>query len=866
MIIPNGSRVLSRLSAAAIELGRDAVLSRAARGAHPRITKGRCTLARASGGSRVSVRARGPPHGHRYERGADWVTRDHKLGKDIGGGKESSMDGSRPAQSGGSVGPANGAPANGAPVGGGPPGGTPGSGAPLILLAERASEVERALLRQWLRDADLRPLTVLALDGPGLARSLARTSPDTVVTAARVAWLPRERGGERRVRWSDVFSQVNPRRPPAFRQAHIVRREPDRARVVVAEPATVAALRERWGGTGSFAQFVTRQARLALARSERALVGRRYKVPKHVVEAIEDSPEFRGEVAALATRLEMTEPELIERAGANLHGLVASMSPIAVDLLSGALRPLHSHAWNVQADTAGLEQLRDLNRHHALVFLPSHRSYADPLLLADVLAEHDFPRNHVLGGDNLHFWPIGALAKRAGIVFIRRSFSDDEIYKLALREYLGYLISKRFNLEWYMEGGRSRTGKLRPPRYGLLAYVAEAVERGRADDAYLVPVAITYDQLREVSAMAAEQGGMAKKAEGLQWLASYAKGQLTRIGTVHVRFAEPLSLRSALESGGHRGQPGPRRLALHKVAFEVAVRINRVTPVTATALVTLALLGVRDRALTLGQVRRVLEPLRAYLADRGLPYSGGVLRSETGIRRVLAALAQQHVVTAYAGGEEPVYAIERGQHLVAAFYRNSAIHHFVDRAVAELVLLSRPDDRWEEAMRLRDQLKFEFFFPDKVSYRTQLCAELERLDPGWETALDGRAVLEHSKFLVANRVLRSFLDAQLVVAERLAARSPRNPVTEREFLDECAGVGRQMLLQGRLHGPESLSRELFSSALKLAGNHDLIDPGREELAQRRLDFTARMRDVVARLIVIDGIDAASRREAVGVEP
>ncbi|HEV2373206.1 MAG TPA: glycerol-3-phosphate 1-O-acyltransferase [Streptosporangiaceae bacterium] len=736
----------------------------------------------------------------------------------------------------------------------------------LVLLAEPASEVERALVLRWLRDTDMQPAAVLPLDGPGLARSLSRARPGTVVTAARITWLPRERDGERRVHWLDVLSQVNPRRPPAFWQTRMVRREPDRARLVVAEPATVAALRERWGGSGSFAKFVSRQARLALDRSERALLGYRYKVPKFVVEAIDDSPRFRDAVASLATRLGLSEPETMRRARVALEGMVASMSPVAVDLLSGALRPLHAYAWDVRADTGGLARLRELNRQHALVFLPSHRSYADPLLLADVLAEHDFPRNHVLGGDNLRIWPIGPLAKRAGIVFIRRSFSGDEIYKLALREYLGYLLAKRFNLEWYMEGGRSRTGKLRPPRYGLLSYVAEAVADGRVGDVYLVPVAITYDQLREVSAMAAEQGGGTKRAEGLGWLASYARGQLSRVGTVHVRFAPPLSVRAALPEGGPDGDPDAWRLALQKMAFEVAVRINQDTPVTATALVTLALLGVRDRALTIGQVRGVLEPLRGYLTERGLPHSGEVLRTDAGVSRVLGALAQQNVVTVYTGGEEPVYAIERGQHLVAAFYRNSAIHHFVNRAVAELVLLSPPADRWDEAMRLRDQLKFEFFFPDKASYRAELCAELERLDPGWEAVPDGRTVLERSEFLVANRVLRSFLDAQLVVAERLAARNPRQPVVEKEFLDECGGVGRQMLLQGRLHGPESLSRELFATAVKLAENLDLVDPGRDELAQRRRDFGARVRDVVARLVTIDETDAACRREAIGVEP
>src|SRR5262249_56687824 len=103
----------------------------------------------------------------------------------------------------------------------------------------------------------------------------------------------------------------------------------------------------------------------------------------------------------------------------DLDGLVASMSPVAVDLLYGALRPLHAYAWDVQADTAGLGRLRGLNRRYALVFLPSHRSYADPLLLADVLADHGFPRNYVVGSDNLRIWPMSLLALPSGGRFIR---------------------------------------------------------------------------------------------------------------------------------------------------------------------------------------------------------------------------------------------------------------------------------------------------------------------------------------------------------------------------------------------------------------------------------------------------------------
>ena len=748
----------------------------------------------------------------------------------------------------------------------------PGGPITSVVLVDAATETERGLVEEWMRAAGLTSATVLPVHGAALARPLARLDGDAVITPVRVAWLPRERNGQRRVRWSDLAALTNPRRPLASAQARIARREPDRAAVVVAEPATVADLSSRYGARGSgaradaaFGEFVARQAALALERAERALVGDRYKVPKRIVEAVEASPEFRQEIDELAGRLELPAAEVADRAATDLHGLVASMSPMAVDLLSGVLRPLHSRAWNVQVDDAGLENLRELNRKHALVFLPSHRSYADPLLLADVLAEHDFPRNHVLGGENLSFWPVGPLAKRAGIVFIRRSFGGDEIYKLAVRQYFGFLLAKRFNLEWYMEGGRSRTGKLRPPRYGLLANVAEAVERDRTEDVYLVPVSITYDQLREVSAMAAEQVGAAKKGEGLAWLARYAKAQLSPIGSAYVRFAEPISLRGALRTEETGDDAAARRLALQKVAFEVSVRINRVTPVVATALVTLALLGVRDRALTLGQVRRVLEPVQEYLEKRDLIGSAETLHTDIGVRRVLGALTESKVVTTYAGGAEPVYAIERGQHLIAAFYRNSAIHHFVNRAIAELVLLREPDERWDHALALRDLLKFEFFFPDREVFREEITAELQRLGAVWST-LDGTGTLQRAGFLIAHRVLRSFVDAQLVVAERLAARDPRVPVVEKEFLAECGGMGQQQLLQGRLHGPESLSRELFAGALKLAANRDLVDPGREELAQRRREFAQQQCSVVASVIRIDEIDAAQRREVVGVEP
>jgi glycerol-3-phosphate O-acyltransferase len=775
---------------------------------------------------------------------------------------------------------------------------------PRLALAVDATGTERRLMEQWLRSEGLdaaTPAGMLVVADDTLAARLQRHG-DVLVTPVRVVWLPRERDGDRRTRWSDLVLLANPRQPGPRRQQHIARREPDRCRIVAGEPALLSELRARHQAeTGlsadpeAFARYVRRAAVVALERAERRLTGDRYKVPRLVAEQITDGAAFQAELSALARRLGTAEAEVRVQAAAALEELVAVQSRTAIDLWSGMMRPLHAGTWTVEADEASLDELRELNKRHALIFLPSHRSYADSLVLAGVLARHDLPANHVVGGSNLNFWPVGALARRAGVVFIRRSFGQDEIYKTVVAEYFGYLLSKRFNLEWYFEGGRSRTGKLRAPRYGLLHYVAGALQSGRAEDVYLVPVSITYDRLAEVSQLAAEQAGAVKKKEGLTWLARYAQGQRHSAGTAQVRFGSAFLMRERL--AGASACERERRVALQKIAFEVAVGINRAAPVTANALVTLTLLGVRDQALTLTQLRQVLEPILGYIEIRQIPATGvTVLHDAAGLSAVLGELHRSGVVSIYAGGEEPVYAIEAGQHLVAAFYRNNAIHWFVNRAIVELAMLHAAEtdaaekDTGEtgtrasaasatgtafplakgraEAKRLRDQLKFEFFFPGRDTFEAELTLEMRLIAPDWDTragtAGQVRELLSQSGFMMAHRVLRSFLDAQLVVAERLAGHDASNPVESDALLDECEAVGRQMLLQGRLHGPESLSRELFGSALKLAGNHGLLQPGGQELASRREQSASYVRDLVARVRTAEFLDASLRAEVTGV--
>jgi glycerol-3-phosphate O-acyltransferase len=583
--------------------------------------------------------------------------------------------------------------------------------------------------------------------------------------------------------------------------------------------------------------------------------------PARVVDEIASADEFRSGLERLAG-LHHRGSGLEREARTALGEMVAVQSRPALAAIDRLAR-FALRAYDIEVDTDALDGLRSLNRRHALVFLPSHKSYLDPFILRGALGRAGLPVNHVLGGINVSFWPMGPVLRRSGVVFIRRSIKDDAVYKFALRSYLGYLVERRYNLEWYLEGGRSRTGKLRPPRLGVLSYLVEVFRERGIDDVYLVPVSIAYDQLAEVAAMAAEEHGAEKKAESLAWMLRYIRSQGQRLGKAYVNVGEPLSLRQVRTER----KRATDRILVGKIAFEVLHRINRVTPVTPTSLLTLALLGLGDRALTPAEIRSVLDPLLDYVAVRKLPQAGTVdLATPGGLRPALDALVTTKVVTRFAGGAEPVYAIGENQHLVAAYARNRIIHFFVTRAITELVLLHlvrRPVGHpgegdlgaraWAEALRLRDLLKYEFFFAAKPEFADELRAELAILDPDWEhKAGDPTAIatgLAELPLLLGHRVVGSFLEAYMVVADRLAAHPP-GPVDEKMFLDDCIGVGRQYRLQQRIHSAESISRELFRNALALAAGRGLLagaEPDGADLARRREAFAAELREVVDRV-------------------
>ncbi len=607
-------------------------------------------------------------------------------------------------------------------------------------------------------------------------------------------------------------------------------------------------------------------ARAALPRS----VGERLPAapPREVTELLHDK-RFQRAVAAAAEEQGRPEEEVWEEVKGYLHEMAAAHDDRASQGWA-RMGEWFLRAYDVLVDEDDMQQLRRVDRDHSLALAFSHRSYLDGMVIPNALMARRFSPTYTFGGANLNLPVIGSVASRTGLIFIRRSTQEIPVYRLALRSYIRQMVVNKRNLAWSIEGGRTRTGKLRPPVHGILKYLTDTVEGQDAPDVQVVPMSVVYDQLHEVSLMTQEARGASKTPEDWRWLVRFARLQRNRLGRAYLTVGEPFSLRERMAELAAEGVTGHQ--AVERVALDISHRLNRATPVTVTAIVSLALLGA-DRAMTMDEVLETVEPLAAYIESRRWPVAGAAdLRDRATIRRALAELARSGVLTAYDGGTEPVWKIGDDQHLVAAFYRNTVIHILVERAIGELALLTVSELEpgaelppggelqvgWEEAKRMRDLLKFEFFFPGRAGFEDDLRTEL-RLLVGEDVGQDGsgmtparaRELLVSARPHLSHLVLRPFLEAYLVVADRLADRGD-SAVDEDDLLADSLAVGRQWALQRKVASEESVSLELFRTALALARHRGLLE-GREGVGSAREAFAAELRDSVRQVNIIGEI-------------
>ncbi|KAI8942706.1 hypothetical protein NX059_000754 [Plenodomus lindquistii] len=328
----------------------------------------------------------------------------------------------------------------------------------------------------------------------------------------------------------------------------------------------------------------------------------------------------------------------------------------------------------------------------SIIFLPCHRSHVDYVSLQVICYRLGLALPTVVAGDNLNIPVLGSFLQHAGAMWIRRSFGEDQLYITLVQSYIDTLLQTGYNLECFVEGGRSRTGKLLPPKFGILGYMLESVASGRVEDAIICPVSTQYDKVIEVDSYISELLGQPKPKENLLDFLSASSVLSLKLGRVDVRFHEPWSLRTFINEQRERFTKLPQQVdpkedrirLLRTLGYKVLSEINDVSVVMPTALVGTVLLTLRGRGVGKSELIRRVEWLSERVrAQGGRVAHFGNLPTSTVVDRALEVLGPGLVGLVPGLPEDTFYAVDRFQ---LSFYRNMTIHLFVLQALVSAAL------------------------------------------------------------------------------------------------------------------------------------------------------------------------------------
>ncbi|UDG81569.1 Glycerol-3-phosphate acyltransferase [Candidatus Profftia lariciata] len=331
-----------------------------------------------------------------------------------------------------------------------------------------------------------------------------------------------------------------------------------------------------------------------------------------------------------------------------------------------------------------IEYVRELaQKGHEIVYVPCHRSHMDYLLLSYVIYHQGLIPPHIAAGINLNFWPIGPIFRRLGAFFIRRIFKKNKLYSAIFREYLNKLFSQGYSIEYFMEGGRSRTGLLLEPKTGILAITIQTILRNRQRPVTLVPVYIGYEHIIEVETYTKERSGVIKKKENIMQIFK-GLSKLRNLGQSYVNFGQPIIINNWLTKNVPEWRQSidlinvqrPRWLtsAVNKIANIVMVNINKSAAANAINLCSTVLLASRPHIIT---YNHLLEQLECYLQLlSNVPYSRNTTRPNQTAEELLQHALQmgQFVLNKNNIGENII--LPREKDIILTYYKNN-IHHML---------------------------------------------------------------------------------------------------------------------------------------------------------------------------------------------
>ncbi|MBC7430379.1 MAG: 1-acyl-sn-glycerol-3-phosphate acyltransferase [Bacteriovorax sp.] len=430
------------------------------------------------------------------------------------------------------------------------------------------------------------------------------------------------------------------------------------------------------------------------------------------------------------------------------------------------------------------QNLKDLSKQNNIVLVPNHQSHADYLVMNYVYFKKYQSPLFVAGGNNLNIFPIGPLFRRSGCFFIRRTFANDILYKLTLEAYLYYMLTKGNPIEFFFEGGRSRTGKLLPPRYGLYQMIIEAhnaIPSSKRLPLKFIPVSIVHEYVPEQKSLARELDGGKKKKESVGQLLGLVKLLSYQFGNVHINIGNAVEM-PPVDQENIKAQT-------QKLAFECFFEVGKNMRVTPTSLIAIILLDEPTGALKWEEILTKARHIITYCQKFNVPITDSLKLEnlEKSLERAIDILIGNKKVEAIGNpnGKHVFYSIKEDSRKEILYFKNTVLHHFLVPWIVNMGWvnlfsghIANVDDLKKFFIAQRKQLQHEFYLPTVKEFLNETLAIVSDAVSRDVTTLEECMELSHkelylilAKVSLFSRACNYLLEAYYVCGLTLTALS-----------------------------------------------------------------------------------------------
>lgn len=600
---------------------------------------------------------------------------------------------------------------------------------------------------------------------------------------------------------------------------------------------------EHHGADERISQKLARIAKMHFARQRISATGPRLPNRQAMFNKLLQLPVVLQAIEDEAKAKKLPREKARKEAEKILHEIAADTNHTSLRLADRFLGWLWNKLYQgIQVENADRVRKLALDGHE-IVYVPCHRSHIDYLLLSYVLYHQGLVPPHIAAGINLNFWPAGPLFRSWGAFFIRRTFKGNRLYSTLFREYLAELFHRGYSVEYFIEGGRSRTGRLLTPKTGMMSMTLQALQQSQTRPISVVPVYVGYEHVIEVDTYAKELRGAAKEKENAGLVLRVIK-KLRNLGKGFVNFGEPITL------GAYLNQHYPEwkeetderptwfNKAVDSVSHQVMININKAAAVNAMNLTGTALLSSRQRALAREQLLEQLGSYQQFL--KNVPYSEDViLPTETPEEMLEHVLGLDRVgVLVEKDNFGELVRLERNSAVLMTYYRNNIQHLFVlPSLVASLVLHYEAIQKElvvEAVSKIYPFLKAELFLhipTEEIQGQIELIiAELQRqqLIHCYENMLSINRSRVRSLQLWASAV-REILQRYTITINILQ----NYPEIGRAVLEkESQSVAQRLAVLHGINAPEFFDKAVFSTFINsLKENGYFNDEGNADVSK-----------------------------------